>query len=316
MRDWTADLAAGRPVQDLRCTACGYAELTGTPMPAALAPLWTGWESDAQVVKPFWVFDNVAYVGIDWVSAWVIRTSEGLILLDSLYGKWVPQLERNLRTLGLDPKDVRYVLTTHGHFDHAGGAAHFQKNYGARVVMSALDWSLAAEPPELPYFAFDMPDRDIVATDGDQVVLGDTTIRVVATAGHTPGAISFRYTVRDGTQTHEAMTLGGVGLNFSGAERTQMYIDSYQRLLANADGIAVSLPNHAAMGRVFQRRDQLAVRMAGEAHPFVDAAGYRADLTRFIEAARDKLGKEQAGTAEDALTTLSKTLGGAAGAQP
>lgn len=310
IRDWVADLADGKAVQDVACKDCSFPELVGTPMPAAMVPLWRAWESPQQAVKPFWIFDNVAYVGIDWVAAYVIRTSEGLILIDSLYGKWVQPLERNLRALGLDPKNVKYVLTTHGHFDHAGGAAYFQKRYGAKVVMSAPDWSLAAEAPELPYFAFDLPEKDIVAKDGDTLVLGDTTIHVVSTPGHTPGSISFRYTVRDGGQTHEAITLGGVGLNFSGVDRTTMYLDSYRKLLANAAEVAVSLPNHAAMGRVFERRDRLAARKAGEPHPFVDATGYRADLERFIAMAEDKLEKEKAGTAEDPLSTLSKAVGG------
>jgi glyoxylase-like metal-dependent hydrolase (beta-lactamase superfamily II) len=308
IRDWVADLAAGKAVEDARCNECGYAELAGAPMPAAMAPVWTEWESEKQIIEPFWIFDNVAYVGIDWVAAYVIRTSEGLILIDSLYGKWIPQLERNLRTLGLDPRDVKYVLTTHGHFDHAGGAAYFQKRYGARVVMSDEDWALAAEAPELPYFAFDLPAKDIVAADGHSITLGDTEVTAVATAGHTPGSLSYRYPAKDGATSHGAITLGGVGLNFDGVERTEMYIASYERLASNAAGIAVSLPNHAAMGRVFERRDALATRAALAPHPFVDAEGYQADLQRFIAAAKDKLAKEKTGTAEDSLTTLSKTL--------
>jgi len=307
IRDWVADLAAGKAVENTHCSECGYPELVGEPLPASMAPLWKEWESDKQAVEPFWIFDNVAYVGVDWVAAYVIRTSEGLILIDSLYGKWVPLLERNLRTLGLNPADVKYVLTTHGHFDHAGGAAMFQKKYGAKVVMSADDWALAAEAPELPYFAFDLPDQDIVAADGFTVTLGDTSVVAVATAGHTPGSLSYRYDGRDGAARHGIITLGGVGLNFGGVDRTEMYIRSYERLAANAAGIAVSLPNHAVMGRVFERREALAKRTAGTPHPFVDAAGYRADLQRFIAAAKEKLEKERAGTAEDALTTLSKT---------
>ncbi len=308
IRDWVANLAEGKPVSDARCAECGYPELVGAPLPAAMSPLWKEWESNKQNVRPFWIFDNVAYVGIDWVAAYVLRTGDGLILIDSLYGKWVPALERNLRVLGLNPKDVKYVLTTHGHFDHAGGATYFQRRYGLKVVMSESDWALAAEAPELPYFAFDLPAQDIVAKDGDVITLGDTTVSIVSTPGHTPGAISFRYNVRDGEQTHQAITLGGVGLNFGGVERTEMYIQSYERLQAAAEGIAVSLPNHATMGRVFERRDLLRNRKAGEPHPFVDANGYRADIARFIAAAKGKLEKEKAGMAEDALTTLTKTL--------
>lgn len=308
IRDWVANLAEGKAVNDARCTECVYPELVGPPMPAPTAALWKEWESPKQAVAPFWIFDNVGYVGIDWVAAYVIRTSEGLILIDSLYGKWVPHLEAGLRKLGLDPADVRYVLATHGHIDHAGGAAYFQKRYGARIVMSKNDWALAAEAPPTPYFAFPLPSPDIVADDGDQIVLGDTTVSIIATPGHTPGAISFRYSVQDGEEAHEAITLGGVGLNFSGVAQTQMYIDSYERLQKNTTEVSVSLPNHAAMGDVFKRRDALATRQAGDLHPFVDAQGYGDALVRFLAAAHEKLENEKAGTAEDPMTTLSKTL--------
>ena len=174
--------------------------------------------------------------------------------------------------------------------------------------MSKNDWSLATEAPSTPYFAFPLPSADIVANDGDQIVLGDTTVSIIATPGHTPGAISFRYSVQDGEEAHEAITLGGVGLNFSGVAQTQMYIDSYERLQKNTAGVSVSLPNHAAMGDVFKRRDALAIRQAGDLHPFVDAQAYGDALVRFLAAAHEKLENEKAGTAEDPMTTLSKTL--------
>jgi len=308
IRDWVANLAAGKAVRDARCTECVYPELVGAPMPGPMAALWKEWESPKQAVAPFWIFDNVGYVGIDWVAAYVIKTTDGLILIDSLYGKWVPYLEAGLRKLGLNPADVRYVLTTHGHFDHAGGAAYFQRRYGAHVVMSKNDWSLAAETPSTPYFAFTAPAADIVANDGDQIALGDTTVSIVATPGHTPGAISFRYRVQDGEESHEAITLGGVGLNFSGVEQTQTYIRSYERLQKDSAGVSVSLPNHAAMGDVFKRRDALATRQAGDLHPFVDAQAYSDGLVRFLAAAHEKLAKEKIGTAQGSLTTLTRTL--------
>ena len=308
IRDWVANLAEGKAVIDAHCTECVYPELIGASMPAPMAALWKEWEGPKQAVAPFWIFDNVGYVGIDWVAAYVIKTSDGLILIDSLYGKWVPHLEAGLRTLGLNPADVRYVLSTHGHIDHAGGAAYFQKRYGARVVMSKNDWSLAAEASSTPYFVFPVPSPDIVANDGDQIVLGDTTVSIIATPGHTPGAISFRYSVQDGEESHEAITLGGVGLNFSGVPQTQMYIHSYERLQKDSAGVSVSLPNHAAMGNVFKRRDALATRQAGDLHPFVDAQAYSDALVRFLAAAHEKLANEKDGTAEDAITTLTKTL--------
>ena len=120
--------------------------------------------------------------------------------------------------------------------------------------------------------------------------------------------LSIRYQVHDGDNRHTAMTLGGVGLNFSGVARTQTYIDSYQRLQSLQDDIQVSLPNHQSMGRVFQRRDALQDRANGDPHPFVDAAGYRADLATFVANAQRKLEQEQSGTAPDPTQALLKAI--------
>ena len=100
-------------------------------MSGPLKILWQSWEDPKQqYVQPFQIFDNVYYVGIDWVAAYLIDTGDGLVLIDSLYGKWINVLERNIRHLGFDPADIKYLINTPGHFDHAGGSAHFQKNYG------------------------------------------------------------------------------------------------------------------------------------------------------------------------------------------
>jgi metallo-beta-lactamase class B len=247
-------------------------------------------------------------VGINWVAAYVQETSAGLILIDSLYGSWVPPLLQNIRKLGLDPSDIRYVINTHGHFDHAGGSALLQKVYGARVVMAEQDWALAATKPDIPRFYMPVPERDIVGKDGDVIELGDTRVELLQTPGHTEGVLTLRYPVRDGDDTYTAVTLGGVGLNFSGVERTETYIDSYRRLQTMQDGVSVSLPNHAAMAGVLERGAALAQREPGEAHPFVDAAAYQASLVQFIANAEAKLEAERSGNAPDPLEALTNAV--------
>ncbi len=305
---WLTDLVNGKSVDDLSCEKCGYVQLVGADIPEGFEDTWIEWESDKQRVEAFRIFDNLSYVGIDWVSAYVLETSEGLVLIDALYGKWIPHLESGLRKLGLDPNDIRYVIPTHGHFDHAGGAAYFQDRYGARVVMSEPDWEIALAPSDNPYFAMTPPQKDLVATDGQRITLGDTTITLLRTPGHTPGVVSLMYPVRDGDATHTAITLGGIGLNFSGVEQTESYIASYERLIAEAGDVSVSLTNHASMADVFGRAKRLATRQPGEPHPFVDPEGYRTSLDTFLARAKEKLVGEKNGTAKSALEALKDAI--------
>jgi metallo-beta-lactamase class B len=260
-----------------------------------------------QKVEAFQIFDNVYYVGMEWVAAYVIDTGDGLILIDALYGDWVDHLMEGVDKLGFEPQQIKYIIPTHGHFDHAGGADAIQKLSGAKVLMTAEDLQLGRDSVDDPRLGYTIPDVDIVE-DGDRVELGNNIITMYKTPGHTTGVLSLTYTVYDGDSQHKAITLGGVGLNFAGVERTETYIESYQRLQGLQDGIEVSLPNHAAMAQVFERRDQLASRATQEPHPFVDADSYKASLVQFLAAARDKLEKEKAGTAESPEEMLRRAL--------
>ena len=105
------------------------------------------------------------------------------------------------------------------------------------------------------------------------------------------------FTVYDNGKPHKAFTFGGVGLNFSGVERTEMYIASVKRLQA-MEGIEVSVPNHASMGRVFQRAERLAERKPGEPHPFVAPEDFQQWLDQLLVNVQKKLEEEKKREAE------------------
>jgi metallo-beta-lactamase class B len=119
-------------------------------------------DPELQRVEPFQIFDNLYYVGTDWVSCYALTTSEGIVLIDALYGDLPILAVENLELLGLNPTDIRYVLVTHGHFDHAGGAAFFQETFGARVGMTQADWDLAAIEAKGRFFTPGAPRPDLV----------------------------------------------------------------------------------------------------------------------------------------------------------
>jgi metallo-beta-lactamase class B len=254
-------------------------------------------DPELQRVEPFQIFDNLYYVGTDWVSCYALTTSEGIVLIDALYGDLPILAVENLELLGLNPTDIRYVLVTHGHFDHAGGAAFFQETFGARVGMTQTDWDLAAIEAKGRFFTPGAPRPDLVLADGDSLRVGDQTIHFYVTPGHTEGVLSMRFPVYDGGEAHEAFVFGGVGLNFEGVPRTLSYIESVNRIRELATGrpvIEVNVGNHPTVGRIFERHEPLVQRQRGDPHPYVDPDAFLEDLDLFLRNAEAKLVEERA----------------------
>lgn len=243
-----------------------------------------------QRVEPFQVFDNLYYVGARWVAAWLLETDQGLILFDTLYGDLTDIAIDGIRKLGMDPNDIRYVIVTHAHYDHIGGAARMQDEFGAVVLMTETDWNMVDEPPV--YREYPKPRRHLSVSDGSTLNLGRTRLSFMETPGHTPGVLSTRFTVYDNGYPHTAFMFGGVGLNFSGVERTETYINSVKRLQQLTD-IEVNVPNHANSGDVFERYARLQERKDGDPHPFVDPDGFTAWLEQLLVNAEAKLVEEK-----------------------
>lgn len=227
-----------------------------------------GQYDNAKTVPPFKIFDNVYYVGIDWVSSYLIVTEDGLILIDALYRNYPAHILQSVKDLGFDPKQIKYILCTHGHYDHCEGADTLKKVTGARIGMTEVDWQIAEWKIKNDYANINTRlTRDWVIRDGDSLKLGSTTIKFYVTPGHTPGVLSMSFPVRDGRNTYNAFMLGGVGLNFEGVKQTEDYLRSMDRI-TKMNNVQVSLTNHPDPGKIFQRARKLQARQPGESHPF------------------------------------------------
>lgn len=218
--------------------------------------------------EPAKVFDNFYFVGMTEFSAWAVTTSAGIIVIDPLFDYSVEdEIVDGLRKLGFDPADIEYVLVSHGHFDHVGGAKLLQERFGARVLLSAADWDLL-ERDNAPW----KPRRDIEITDGMKLTLGDTTLTMYLTPGHTNGTVSTLIPLRDGGSRHLGALWGGTLFNFGpDAARFKSYAESAARFreIATAAGADVVLSNHTDYDGTKQKLPTLASRAAGAPHAYV-----------------------------------------------
>lgn len=275
-----ARLAAGSDHVGLFDRICAEARTVGTPRgggagrgaagagrrgggPPPPPPPRESWHAE-----PAKVFDNLYYVGMTEYSAWAVTTKEGIILIDAIYDYSVEdEVDGGLRKLGLDPADIKYVLISHAHLDHAGGAKFLQEKYGARIMMSAADWDLLDQqnPPW-------KPKRDMVVTDGQQLTLGETTLTMYVTPGHTMGTVSSVVPVFDNGRRHIAAAWGGTAFNFGPDKaRLQTYAASATRfrdIVAKA-GADVLIANHTDFDGTKRKIPALAQRKPGTPHPYV-----------------------------------------------
>jgi metallo-beta-lactamase class B len=227
-------------------------ENTTNNVPGYVADPSTAPPRERWYADPARVLDNLYFVGGSQHSSWALVTSEGIIIIDTIYPYNSEELiVDGLRRMGLDPEDIRYVIISHAHGDHIGGAQMLQERFGARVVMGGPDWDLLERYPNR--YRTMAPRRDIVATDGMQITLGDVTVNVYETPGHTPGTLSYTFTARENGRPVNVAYSGGTAFNFvnntpnPGIQNFQTYIDSQRHIAEQAarSGAEVILSNHS-----------------------------------------------------------------------
>ena len=235
----------------------------------ASAPARDTWYAD-----PAKIFDNLYFVGGKLHSSWALTTKEGIILIDTIYPYNSEELILGgMKKLRLDPKNIKYVLISHAHADHIGGAEMLQTRYGARVVMGGPDWEWVEKYPNR--YKTMAPKRDIVATDGMKITLGGSTVAIWLTPGHTPGTMSYTFAVADRGKPVNVAYSGGTAFNFvnntpdPGIKNFQTYIDSQKHMAEKAatSGATVLLSNHSEFDNAFNKNRMLAGRGKGP-HPY------------------------------------------------
>ncbi|WP_315073724.1 metallo-beta-lactamase [uncultured Clostridium sp.] len=172
------------------------------------------WEA---AIEPFKVAPHVYYVGNSWVGAYLIETSEGLILIDTTMHNQVYLVLESIRKLGFDPKNIKIILLSHAHYDHCGGLRPIKEYTGAKLYMGKEDEYFLTERPDLIYtegYPFGSFKPDEYYDDNKSITLGDIIINTLHTPGHTPGTTSFFFEVKDQEgKVYSCGMHGGIGLN-------------------------------------------------------------------------------------------------------
>jgi metallo-beta-lactamase class B len=251
--------------------------------------------------EPFRVFGNTYYVGTEGLSSVLVTSDAGLVLLDGALPQSAPLIDANIRKLGFRIADVRLILNSHEHFDHAGGIAALQRASGAEVAVSAPAARALAQgypTPDDPQYAsgrksFQLtPVRNIkVIKDGEAIRVGSLVLTPHLTPGHTPGATTWSWRSCEGARCVNVVyadSLSAVsdeGFRFTGDAARPSIINTFRRSIATVEQLPcdVLLSPHPG----FVEIDVKLARWKKDpgTNPFIDPAVCRS----YAEAARKRL---------------------------
>ena len=240
-------------------------------------------------VKPFNIYGNTWYVGVAGLSAVLVTSEGGHILLDGALPQSAPLIAANIEALGFSMKDVKLILNSHAHWDHAGGIAALQRASGATVVASASGAKVlqsgtnGRDDPQYqakPVVRVAKVDQVTVVKEGDVVKLGQLALTAHMTPGHTPGATTWTWkSCEDGrcldivyADSLNAYSSGD--FTFTGRGKTPDISASFQDSIAKVAALPcdVMISVHPGMTDVLEK----AAKRTSEHNPFIDAGACRA----------------------------------------
>jgi metallo-beta-lactamase class B len=242
-------------------------------------------------VDPFRIFGSLYYVGNKDVGAYLIDTGDGLILIDTTFPTTDALLVQSIWQAGFNPKDIVFILHTHGHFDHFGATRLLTSLSGAKTFLGARDAKMFRERPELTlldssrYSWVEVFTPDVELEGGECIVRGNVSIRVVATPGHCDGVMSYFFELTEQGAPLTAGLFGGVGFNTLHREFIARYgnthsPDEFLESLAKVryETVDITLGNHAAQNHTVEKREAMLKNPTGP-NPFID----RGEWGRFID---------------------------------
>ena len=258
---------------------------------------------------PFRVFGNTYFVGPAGLGSVLVTSDAGHVLLDGALPQSAPLIDANIRALGFRTEDVRVIVNSHAHFDHAGGIAALQRASGATVAASAAGARALerGEPvPEDPQFAFGRATnafpavkRVRVIEDGETLRVGPLAVTAHLTPGHTPGSTSWTWRSCEGARCLDVVyadslnAVSAPGFRFSGDATHPSLVEAFRQSIATVEGLSCDIllavhPGFADMDR------KLAARAQGAASdPFIDPGACRVYAANARQALERRLQQEK-----------------------
>ena len=233
-------------------------------------------------IEPFRILGNLYYVGDKRVCSHLINTGEGLILFDAGYQHTIHLLIQSIWEAGFNPKDIKYLILSHGHFDHFGACNEFRSLYKCKTFMSKADCDMLRKTPESGLLAMSpnpyatLPIIDHEFEDGDILTLGNTSIKCVLSPGHSPGTTSFFFNITDKSQTYKVGYFGGTGFltlykDFLKKYNLDMRLrDEFIKTIEKLKGFEVDivLGNHPSHNHTIEKRQKM--KENSSENPFIN----------------------------------------------
>jgi metallo-beta-lactamase class B len=253
-------------------------------------------------VEPYRIAGNIYYVGASDITSYLIATPEGHILLDGGFVETAPIIEANVRKLGFKLEDVKVLLSSHAHFDHAGGLAELKRATGAKFAAMDKEAPLLARGGKGDFYfgdkgPFPPIQADRILHDGDTVTLGGTTLTAHLTPGHTMGNTTWTMKAKEGDRTYDVVFAASTSIlprvslanNAKYPEIAEDYAKAF-RILKSLP-CDVFLSSHASFYDGLAKADRL--RKGAKENPFVDPRGYKAYIAGMEKKYQEQLRRER-----------------------
>jgi metallo-beta-lactamase class B len=251
-------------------------------------------------VKPFRIVGNIYYVGVAGVTSFLITTPAGHILLDSGLPETVPLIQESIKQLGFKLEDVKILLNSHAHFDHAGGLAQLKKLTKAKLMIGEGDAEIIRNGGRGDFqwgdkLTFEPAQVDRVLHDKDKVELGGVTMIARITPGHTKGNTTWTMKVREGAKELDVVFAGSTTAPGYKLVKNPLYpniTDDYAHTFALLRTLKcdVFLAPHGGFFALEEKRQRL--EKGEKPNPFIDPQGYK-EFLNWTERAYQKQLKEE-----------------------